>query len=130
MKLYNFFLLTLSLICTLSEALPAGGGQCVPVNADGASLRNSNGAMLSLFSNQIRVRVVQSYIEPSTTMPFGGIFVDVTNDYCLRIRVEFRMSDGATYAFFVGGRSAIIRTLIPRAIAHNDIIHVSIHDAF
>lgn len=130
MKLYNFFLLILSFICTLSGALPARGGQCVPANEGGGAIRNSNGATVSAFQNQVRVRIVQSYLEPSSWYPHGGIFIDVVNDYCLRVRVDFALPNGNSYSFFVGARSAILSQAIGEHIQQGAVIHVTIEDAF
>jgi hypothetical protein len=129
MKLNTFFLLIISFICTLSEALPAGG-QCVPANEGGGAIRNANGATVSAFQNQVRVRIVNSYIEPSSWAPWGGIFIDVVNDYCLRVAVTFALPDGNHHTFYVGARRAILSQLLPGHIPHNAVMQVTIEDAF
>src|SRR4051812_26403867 len=102
MKLLSFFLLILSFICTLSEALPAGGSQCVPVNEGGGTLRNINGAAVSAFSDRVQIVVAQASVEPSSRHPFGAVFVDIFNQHCLRVRVEIVLPDGRNQVFFVG----------------------------
>jgi hypothetical protein len=128
MKLYNFFLLILSFTCTLSTALPAGSSQCVPVNADDAPLRNINGAGISLFSNQVRINIVQAEIEPGGITPYGGFMVSIINDYCRAIAVTFRWPSGETFVRAVSPGSSWLRSLIPRRAAQGTIFHVSIHD--
>jgi hypothetical protein len=128
MKLYNFLLLILSFACTLSGALPAGNNQCAPVNEDGAALRNTNGAGISLFSNQIRINIVQAYYAPTQRYPWGGFVVSIINDYCLYIEVTFRLPDGRSYTQRVSPRSSVLDALIPRGVQQGAIIHVSVHD--
>jgi hypothetical protein len=128
MNLYNFFLLILSFTCTLSGALPARGNQCVPVNEDGAALRMRNGAGISLFSDQIRINVVESYREPSLRFPRGGFTVSIVNDYCLYIQVTFHFQNGETYERTIGSRSSAPQAFIPIGVGQGDIIRISIHD--
>jgi hypothetical protein len=129
MKLNNFYLLFLSFICSLSGVLSAPS-QCVPVNLDGAAVRNINGASSSFFSNQITIRVVQSYIEPSTWMPFGGILVDINNQYCLPIRVTFTLPNGQIHQVTVNARTNVPRIHVSGHVNQGDVMHIDVHDAY
>jgi hypothetical protein len=129
MKLYNFFLLILSFICTLSDARP-GQSLCVPLNEGGGFLRVANGATVSAFSDQVRIRVVQDYMEPSVAYPLGGLMVDIINEYCLRVRVTFIRPDGRRQVFIVRGRDVSLNTWLRGHLAHNTIIQVIIEDRF
>jgi hypothetical protein len=126
MKLHNF-LLILSLICTLSDARP-GQSLCVPVNEGGGTLRVANGATVSSFSNQVRIRVTQAYLEPSVAYPLGGVLVDIVNEFCLRVRVTFVLPDGRRQVFNVDGRDLLLSAYLRGHLAHNAIIQVIIED--
>jgi hypothetical protein len=130
MNLYNFFLLILSFICTLSEALPAGSSQCVPVNEDGAALRMTNGAGISLFSNQVRINIVDSHIEPSSFYPWGGFTVSIHNDYCLPLRIFFNLPNGQREERVISARTTSPRAFVHRGVIQGAIVRVAIQDYF
>lgn len=127
MKLYSFFLLTLSFICTLSAALPASS-RCVPINEDGAPLRIVNGAGISLFSNQVRINVEQQFLQPTTFYPYGGFVVNIINDYCRTIFITFRWPNGAMITRAVGAGSVWPHEVIPRSADPSGMLRVAISD--
>jgi hypothetical protein len=128
MKLYNVFLLILSSTCTLSGASPVRSSQCVPVNEDGAALRMTNGAGISLFSNQVRINIVESYIEPSTFYPFGGFTISFHNDFCHALRVTFDFLNGRNFEALFSPWTSSARFVIPRGAGQGSIVRVSIRD--
>ena len=127
MKLYNFFLAILSFGFALSAPLPAPGS-CSAVNEDDGTMRMASGAGVSLFSNQVRINIVDSLIEPSTSYPWGGFTVSIHNDYCLTISVTFHLPNGESYDHTVSAYSSTSRALIPHRVPHGDVVHVSIAD--
>lgn len=127
MKLHSFFLVILSFICTLSVAAPVRN-QCQPVNADDAALRNSNGAGLSLFSNQVRINIDQAYVAPSSWNPHGGFTVNVINDYCLSISILFEFPHGGNFRQTVPARTHMSGLLIPHAVGQGGNMQVSVTD--
>jgi hypothetical protein len=129
MKLYNFFLFILSFVCTLSSALPANG-QCAAIRSEDAPLRNMNGAGISLFENQVRINIAESYVEPSERAPTGGFTVSVHNDHCTSILVVFRTPapDARSYQQVLAAGASSIRGLIPRIVERGAIIRVTILD--
>jgi hypothetical protein len=132
MKLHTFFLLILSFTCTLLEALPARGNQCVPVNTGGGALRNINGYAISAFSNQVRVVVVQSYVEPGPGQPWGGILVDIINQHCLRVRVTFTSSLPQVHSrdWVLRPSETVRGGLISGHVAQGGIINVRIEEEY
>jgi hypothetical protein len=117
----------LSFICTLSNAL-SQPNQCAPINADNAPIRNLNGAGISLFDNEVRINIVDSYIAPSADHPSGGFTVSVINDYCSPIKVIFKTPDGPSYNQVLPHGSSSGRTLVPLRVAHGGILRVTILD--
>ena len=101
-----------------------------PINEDDAALRNSNGAGISLFSNQVRINIAQAYLEPSAFYPHGGFSVNIVNEYCLPVWVTFTLPNGQSYNEHVSAHTQRSNVVIPRNAAQGAVLHVSIEDAF
>jgi hypothetical protein len=132
MKLHTFFLLIISFACTHLEALPARGNQCVPVNTGGGALRNINGYAISAFSDQVRVVVVQSHVEPGTGHPFGGVLVDIFNDHCLPVRVSFTSAIPQLWDrnWVLSPRDRVRDGLVSGQVPQGGIINVRIEEEY
>ena len=100
------------------------------VNIDGAALRNTVGSSSTFLSGQVVVRVVQSYLEPQTNFPFGGFFIDVNNNYCLRIRVTVTLPNGRIHEVLVNARENVPRIIIPERVDQGAVLHIGVYDAF
>jgi hypothetical protein len=98
------------------------------MNADGAAIRMTNGAGVSLLSNQVRINIVEAHVDPTTWHPFGGFTVSIHNDFCLWVHVTFTLPDGQRFDQTISPRSSNPRAFIPHAVAQGAIVRVSVHD--
>jgi hypothetical protein len=128
MKLYSAILPTLLFLCTLSSAVPVRS-RCGPSDVvRDALLRNRNGASIGLLSNELRMNVVQSHIDPTSWHPLGGFMISIINDYCLSVEITFRFSDGTIYRQYIHSRSIMNNVVIPHATTEGRMVQVTVQE--